>query len=104
MGVGGKGNEGVAGMIRNLPGSMGYIELIYALQNKINYGSVKNSSGSFVKASLESTTAAAAGVKMPAGLPSIHHQPAGQDGLSHRQLHLVADSHQSRPTRPRARW
>ena len=45
VGVGGKGNEGVAGMIRNLPGSIGYIELIYALQNKINYGSVKNSSG-----------------------------------------------------------
>ena len=49
VGVGGKGNEGVAGMIRNLPGSIGYIELIYALQNKIDYGSVKNSSGNFCK-------------------------------------------------------
>jgi phosphate transport system substrate-binding protein len=66
VGVGGKGNEGVAGMIRQLPGSIGYIELIYALQNKIEYGSVKNASGQFVKASLESTTAAATGVKMPA--------------------------------------
>jgi phosphate transport system substrate-binding protein len=66
VGVGGKGNEGVAGLIRQLPGSIGYIELIYALQNKINYGSVRNASGQFVKASLESTTAAAAGVKMPA--------------------------------------
>jgi phosphate transport system substrate-binding protein len=66
VGVGGKGNEGVAGMIRSLPGSVGYIELIYALQNKIPYGSVKNKSGTFVKASLESTTAAAQGVKMPA--------------------------------------
>ena len=66
VGVGGKGNEGVAGMIRSLPGSLGYIELIYALQNKINYGSVRNKSGTFVKASLESTTAAAQGVKMPA--------------------------------------
>ena len=66
VGIGGKGNEGVAGMIRQLPGSVGYIELIYALQNKIPYGSVKNSSGNFIKASLESTTAAAAGVKMPA--------------------------------------
>ena len=54
-------------MIRQLPGSIGYVELIYAVQNKIPYGTVKNSSGSFVKASLESTTAAAASVKtMPA--------------------------------------
>lgn len=77
VGVGGKGNEGVAGMIRNLPGSLGYVELIYAVQNKINYGSVKNSSGQFVKASLESTTAAAAGVKMPADFRvSITNSPA----------------------------
>jgi phosphate transport system substrate-binding protein len=66
VGMGGKGNEGVAGYIRNIQGSIGYIELIYALQNKINYGSVKNASGNFVKASLESTTAAAAGAQMPA--------------------------------------
>ncbi len=77
VGVGGKGNEGVAGMIRQLPGSVGYIELIYAVQNKIPYGSVKNSSGNFVKASLESTTAAAAGVKMPADFRvSITNSPA----------------------------
>ena len=54
-------------MIRQSPGSIGYVELIYAVQNKIPYGTVKNSSGSFVKASLESITAAAASVKtMPA--------------------------------------
>jgi phosphate transport system substrate-binding protein len=77
VGVGGKGNEGVAGLIRQLPGSIGYIELIYALQNKINYGSVRNSSGQFIKASLESTTAAAAGVKMPADFRvSITNSPA----------------------------
>jgi phosphate transport system substrate-binding protein len=64
--MGGKGNEGVAGYIRQISGSIGYVELIYAVQNNINYGSVKNSAGNFVKASLESTTAAAAGVKMPA--------------------------------------
>ena len=63
VGIGNKGNEGVAGMIRQMPGSIGYIELIYAVQNKIPYGAVKNSSGNFVKASLESTTAAAASVK-----------------------------------------
>lgn len=78
VGVGGKGNEGVAGMIRNLPGSIGYIELIYALQNKINYGSVKNKSGQFIKASLDSTTAAAAGVKMPADFRVSITDPPGK--------------------------
>jgi len=54
-------------MIRQLPGSIGYVELIYAVQNKIPYGVVKNAAGTYVKASLESTTAAAASVKtMPA--------------------------------------
>jgi phosphate transport system substrate-binding protein len=66
-GIGGKGNEAVAGSIRTLPGSIGYIELIYAVQNNIAYGSVKNSAGVFLKASLEGVTAAAASVKsMPA--------------------------------------
>ena len=67
VGLGGKGNEGVAGMIRQMQGAIGYIELIYAVQNKIPYGTVKNSAGNFVKASLESVTAAAGSVKsMPA--------------------------------------
>ena len=67
VGLGGKGNEGVAGQIRQLPGSIGYIELIYAAENKITYGSVKNAAGNFVKASLDSVTEAAASVKaMPA--------------------------------------
>jgi len=79
VGVGGKGNEGVAGMIRSLPGSLGYVELIYALQNKINYGSVKNKSGAFVKASLESTTAAAQGVKMPPDFRVSITDPPGKN-------------------------
>jgi phosphate transport system substrate-binding protein len=65
-GVGQKGNDGVAGMVRQSAGAIGYIELIYAVQNKIPYGSVKNSAGNFVKASLDSVTAAAASApKMP---------------------------------------
>jgi len=60
VGVGGKGNEGVAGLVKQTPGAFGYVELIYALQNKIDYGSVQNSSGEFVRSSLESVTAAAA--------------------------------------------
>jgi phosphate transport system substrate-binding protein len=59
-GVGGKGNEGVAGLVTQTPGSIGYVELIYALQNKISYGSVQNMAGEFVKSSVESVTAAAA--------------------------------------------
>ena len=67
VGLGGKGNEGVAGVVQQQPGALGYVELIYALQNNIAFGTVKNAAGNFVKASLESTTAAAASVKdMPA--------------------------------------
>jgi len=67
VGLGGKGNEGVAGMIRQMQGGIGYIELIYAVQNKIPYGVVKNAAGNYVKASLESVTAAAGSMKnMPA--------------------------------------
>lgn len=60
VGVGGKGNEGVAGLVRQTPGSIGYIELIYALQNRMAYGSVQNASGEFVEATTASVTAAAA--------------------------------------------
>jgi phosphate transport system substrate-binding protein len=61
VGLGGKGNEGVTGLVKQTPNSIGYVELIYAVQNNIPYGSVKNSSGVFVKASLAGVTAAAAG-------------------------------------------
>src|SRR5215813_1571651 len=60
VGVGGKGNEGVAGLVKQTPGALGHVELIYALQNKIDFGSVQNSAGEFVRSSLESVTAAAA--------------------------------------------
>jgi phosphate transport system substrate-binding protein len=67
-GVGGKGNDGVAGLVTQTPGSIGYVELIYALQNKISYGAVQNASGEFLKASVEGVTLAAAGAaaNMPA--------------------------------------
>jgi phosphate transport system substrate-binding protein len=60
VGVGGKGNEGVSGLVKQTPGAVGYVELIYALQNKIDFGSVQNAAGEFVRSSLESVTAAAA--------------------------------------------
>lgn len=61
VGLGGKGNEGVSGLVKQTPNSIGYVELIYAVQNSMAYGLVRNSSGVFVKASLEGVTAAAAG-------------------------------------------
>jgi phosphate transport system substrate-binding protein len=66
-GIGAKGNEGVAGMVRQTPGALGYVELIYALQNKIDTGLVRNPGGVFAKATIDSVTAAAASMKqMPA--------------------------------------
>jgi len=61
VGLGGKGNEGVAGLVKQTPNALGYVELIYAIQNKMPYGKVKNSSGELIKADLASVTAAAAG-------------------------------------------
>lgn len=61
VGIGQKGNEGVAGFVKQTPNSIGYVELIYALQNKMGYGSLENSAGVFLKADLNSVTAAAAG-------------------------------------------
>jgi phosphate transport system substrate-binding protein len=60
VGLGGKGNEGVAGLLKQTPDSIGYVELIYAIQNSLPYGTVKNSSGEFIKASLAGVSAAAA--------------------------------------------
>ena len=66
-GVGGRGNEGVSGLVTQTPGSIGYVELIYALQNKIAYGSVMNAAGEYIKASVQAVTAAAssAAANMP---------------------------------------
>ncbi len=67
-GVGAKGNEGVAGMVKQSPNSFGYVELIYALQNKMAYGTVKNAAGKYIKATTDGVTAAASGAAktMPA--------------------------------------
>jgi phosphate transport system substrate-binding protein len=79
VGLGGKGNEGVAGLVEQTPGSMGYIELIYAVQNHIAYGKVKNQAGAFVKADLASVSAAAAAVAktMPADFRVSITDPTG---------------------------
>jgi phosphate transport system substrate-binding protein len=61
VGIGGKGNEGVAGMVRQTPGSIGYVELTYALQNKMPIGPIKNQAGNFIEPTIDTVTAAAAG-------------------------------------------
>jgi phosphate transport system substrate-binding protein len=67
-GLGAKGNEGVAGQVKSTPGAIGYVELAYALQNGMSVASLKNAAGKYVTPSLDSTTAAAAGVTMPEDL------------------------------------
>ena len=64
-GIGGKGNEGVSGQVKQTPGAIGYVELIYAIQNKMPYAEVKNSSGQFVKPTIDSVTAALATAEIP---------------------------------------
>src|SRR6516164_1258958 len=64
-GIGGKGNEGVSGQVKQTPGALGYVELIYAVQNKMPYAEVKNAAGEFVKPTLESVTAALATAEIP---------------------------------------
>ncbi|HYL74871.1 MAG TPA: phosphate ABC transporter substrate-binding protein PstS, partial [Bryobacteraceae bacterium] len=61
VGLGGKGNEGVAGLVKQTPNSIGYVELIYAVQNKMSYGEVRNAAGTFVKADFNTVSEAAAG-------------------------------------------
>jgi len=81
VGLGGKGNEGVAGQIKNVKNSIGYVELAYAHENKLPYASLKNASGSFVEPTIKSTSAAAAGAakSMPADFRvSLVNQP-GKD-------------------------
>lgn len=81
VGLGGKGSEGVTGLIQQTPDSIGYVELTYAIQNHILYGSVQNSSGVFVKASLDSVTAAAASAadSMPKDFRVSITNPQGKD-------------------------
>jgi len=81
VGIGGKGNEGVAGLVKQTPYSIGYVELIYAVQNHMGYGEVQNSAGVFLKADFASVTAAAAGAaaNMPADFRvSITNAPGKQ--------------------------
>ena len=78
-GIEGKGNEGVSAAVRQTDGSIGYLELAYAIRDKVPYGSVQNASGEFVKASVKSTSAAADSAKMPADLRVSISNSSGAD-------------------------
>jgi phosphate transport system substrate-binding protein len=67
-GLGASGNAGVAGAVKNSSGAIGYVELIYAIQNKLGYGNVQNAKGKYIEATLDSVTKAAEGVTLPADL------------------------------------
>ena len=103
-GIGQKGNEGVAGMVRQSPYSFGYVELIYALQNKMSFGAVRNSAGKFVKASPDGVTAAAAAVAkgMPADFRvSITNAPGATSYPISSFTWLLIPQHATDPTKAR---
>ncbi len=91
VGLGGKGNEGVTQQVKQVEGALGYVELIYALSNNLPYAQIKNAAGSFITPSLETVTAAAAGVKLPKDTDfrvSITNAP-GRGRVPHRLFHLA---------------
>src|SRR5262249_38330657 len=81
VGLGGKGNEGVTGLIKQTPNAIGYVELVYAVQNKLPYADMRNKAGKYVQANLESVTAAAAAAaaNMPADFRGSITDAAGAD-------------------------
>ena len=85
--MGGKGNPGVAGLVQQTPGSIGYVELIYALQNKMPYGTVKNKKGNFVTPTIASTSKAA-DTNLPDDMKVMLHGYGCSGGLPDQWLHL----------------
>jgi phosphate transport system substrate-binding protein len=77
-GLGGKGNEGVAGQVKQLPGAIGYVELAYAKQNKLAYADIKNAAGNYITASIESVTEALATAKIPEDFRFSMVNPPGE--------------------------
>jgi phosphate transport system substrate-binding protein len=104
-GIGQKGNEGIAGMVRQSPYSFGYVELIYATQNKMAYGAVKNSTGKFLKATTDGVTAAAAAAAktMPADFRvSITNAPGATSYPISSFTWLLIPTHSTDPAKAKA--
>ena len=88
VGLGGQGNDGVAAVVQQQAGSIGYVELSYATESGLSMATLKNQAGNFITPSLESTSAAAVGVEFPADLRFSVSNSAGERGLPHRGSHL----------------
>ena len=101
-GVGGKGNEGVSGLVRQTPGALGYVELVYALQTKMPHGAVQNSDGVFVRASIESVTAAAETMEIPTDFRVSITNPPGAERISDRIVYVAPVLRGSSLTRRKA--
>jgi phosphate transport system substrate-binding protein len=104
-GIGQKGNEGIAGMVRQAPYSFGYVELIYAVQNKMSFGSVRNASGKFIRASTGGVTAAAAAAakSMPADYRISITNAAGADSYPISSFTwLLIPTHSTDPAKGKA--
>ena len=103
VGLGGKGSEGVSGQVRQLPGSLGYVELAYAVQSRLPFAAIQNRAGRFVSPGLESTTAAAASTTLPADLRgSIVDAPGAQSYPVAGFTYLLMYQDQVDPARGRA--
>ena len=89
IGLGGKGNDGVTGLVKSTPGAVGYVELVYAIQQKLAVADLKNKDGNLVKASIESRLRRGSQCGDPRRLPGVDHQRPGQGRLSHLRLHLA---------------
>ena len=89
-GIGGKGNEGVAGQIKQTPGALGYVELIYAIQNKMPYAEVKNSAGKFIKPISRVDHCSDGHSTNPRRFSLLNHERAGRKRLSDRRCDMVA--------------
>jgi len=101
VGVGGKGNEGVAGLVRQVPGTIGYVELIYALQTHMSFGAVQNAAGNWITASIPGVTAAAASIKeMPADYRvSITNAPGADAYPISSFTYLLINTHLADPAK-----
>ena len=102
-GIGGKGNEGVSGQVKQTPGAIGYVELIYAIQNKMPYADVKNSAGEIRKTDLDSVTAALATAQHSGRFPFLDDERAGRKTRILSQARHGCLFTNSRRTRPKAK-
>ena len=99
--IGGQGSAGVAGQVQQLPNSIGYVELAYALQNNLSYAALKNAAGNYTLPTLDGTTQAVRGRHFTGGYENHDYQFQQSASLSHRRLHLDSGLSPISLTRPK---